>query len=164
MSADAARAALETARRVKEQQTTAYRPASFREPPRPPGSRLPNRSDVPASEAPDGQVRCEPGRIVLSAETVETAGSLKLSARGRGLVIAEGVNASQGIVTLKDGGVSVHTTSVTAQSRIFLCGQKDGGVPGWLRVSQITPGVGFSITSSSSRDESIVAYWITEGN
>lgn len=60
------------------------------------------------------------------------------------------------------GGALVGNTSVTANSRIFLTGQQDGGTPGWLRVSAKSAGMNFRIVSSSPTDTSVVAYEIFE--
>lgn len=165
MTADAARAALNAASRVKEQQANAFRAPSYREPQRPPGARLPGRprDDGPPREAPYGEVRYAPGKITLAAETVETPGPLKLTRRSGGLIMMEGLNARQGIVSLVCGYAVVENTSVTDLTRIFVCSQQDNGIPGWLRVTDIIPGVSFTILSSSQQDDSEVAFWMSEG-
>jgi hypothetical protein len=64
-----------------------------------------------------------------------------------------------GTTTLGSDGVAiVTTTAVQANTRIFLTGQNDGGIPGWLRVSERTPGVSFTIKSSEINDQSVVAW------
>jgi hypothetical protein len=63
-----------------------------------------------------------------------------------------------GTATLVAGTVTVSNTSVTANSRVFLTSQVDGGTPGWLRVSARTAGTSFTITSWSSSDTSTVAW------
>lgn len=93
---------------------------------------------------------------------VSTAGHVSIPTVGTGLRIAEGSNAKQGVATLVAGAVTVSNTSVTANSRIFLTSQSDGGTPGFLRVSARTPGTSFTITSSSGADTSVVAYQIFE--
>jgi hypothetical protein len=60
------------------------------------------------------------------------------------------------------GGALVANTSVTANSRIFLTSQADGGAPGFQRVSTRTAGVNFRIVSSSTTDTSTVAYEMFE--
>lgn len=60
------------------------------------------------------------------------------------------------------GGALVANTSVTADSRILLTGQADGGTPGFQRVSTRSVGVSFRIVSSSTTDTSTVAYEILE--
>lgn len=81
---------------------------------------------------------------------------------GSGFRTAEGSNAKQGVATLVAGAVTVANTSVTANSRIFLTGQQDGGTPGAVRVSSRVAGTSFTITSTSGTDTSIVAYEIFE--
>lgn len=93
---------------------------------------------------------------------LNTTGSVDISAPGEGLLVAEGSNAKQGVVTLSAGSAVVLNTSVTAVSRIQLTSQADGGTPGWLRVSARTPGTSFTITSSSNTDASVVAFEIFE--
>jgi hypothetical protein len=67
-----------------------------------------------------------------------------------------------GTTTLVAGSKTV-TETVTANSRIFLTSQSDGGTPGFLRVSSRNPGAStFTITSSDGGDTSTVAYLIVE--
>ena len=88
---------------------------------------------------------------------------LRIGTAGRGLMVAEGSNAKMGLATLAAGTVTVATTAVTANSRIFLTGQGDtAGTEGWLRVSARTAGTNFTITSSSGTDTSTVAWMIVE--
>jgi hypothetical protein len=89
-------------------------------------------------------------------------GGWALKTVGSGFRAAEGTNAKQGIVTLAGTTTVVNNTSVTANSRIFLTGQQDGGTPGSIRVSTRTAGTSFTITSTSSSDASVVAYEIFE--
>lgn len=76
--------------------------------------------------------------------------------------VKEGTNASMGTATLVAGTVTVNTTKVTANSRIFLSAQTTGAAPGALRVSARTAGTSFTITSTSGTDTSAVAWWIVE--
>lgn len=78
------------------------------------------------------------------------------------LKIKEGSNKRMGTATLTAGAATVNTTSVTANSRIFLTSNTDGGVVGFLRVSAISAGTSFTITSSSGTDTSTVAWLIVE--
>jgi hypothetical protein len=97
--------------------------------------------------------------------SVGVTGTVTAATPGIGFVVAEGdgSNAKQGTVVLADGAATVTNAAVTASSRIFLTGQDDGGgTPGWLRVSARTPGVSFTVTSSSVLDTSTVAYEIFE--
>lgn len=93
---------------------------------------------------------------------VSTDGDVSIPTVGTGLRVAEGLNAKQGVVTLVAGEAVVSNTAVTANSRIFLTSQDDGGTPGFLRVSTRTAGTSFTITSSSATDTSTVAYQIFE--
>lgn len=81
---------------------------------------------------------------------------------GKGLQVKEGTNAKMGTAVLVAGTVTVSTTAVTANSRIFLTNQVLGGTAGFLRVSARTAGTSFAITSSSGSDASTVAWWMVE--
>jgi len=81
---------------------------------------------------------------------------------GKGLFVKEGTNAKSGTAVLVGGAKVVATTAVTANSRIHVTSNVDGGTPGWLRVSTRTAGTSFTITSSSGTDTSTVAWWIVE--
>lgn len=83
--------------------------------------------------------------------------------RVNGLNVGTGTNIAQikhGRAVLVGGTVAVADASVTANSRIFVCGAVDGGTPGWLRVSARSAGVSFTITSSSGTDTSTVDWLI----
>lgn len=94
--------------------------------------------------------------------SIGPTGQISLQIAGRGLSVKEGANCKQGTATLVAGSVTVANTSVTANSRIFVTSQADGGTPGFLRVSARVAGTSFTITSSSGTDTSTVAYFITE--
>jgi hypothetical protein len=87
---------------------------------------------------------------------------IALCAKIAGLTVTEGSNKKMGVATLVAGAATVANTSVTANSRIFVFSQVDGGTPGWLRVSARVAGTSFTITSSSGTDTSTVAYLILE--
>ncbi|MFI0265644.1 right-handed parallel beta-helix repeat-containing protein [Streptomyces luteogriseus] len=78
------------------------------------------------------------------------------------LTVKEGTNARMGTAVLVGGVVTVPTTAVTANSRIFLTIQTPGGTPGAQWVSARTPGTGFQVASSSAADTSTVAWWIVD--
>ncbi len=99
---------------------------------------------------------------LLVQNALQVSGDISSMKVGSGLRITEGVNCKQGVATLVAGSVSVGNTSVTANSRIFLTSQVDGGTVGFLRVSARTAGTSFVITSSSATDTSTVAYQIYE--
>lgn len=67
-----------------------------------------------------------------------------------------------GTAVLVSGTATVADTSISANSRIMLTSNVDGGTPGWLRVSARSAGASFTITSSSVADTSTVAYTIIE--
>lgn len=91
-----------------------------------------------------------------------TTADLRIGTAGRGLRVAEGANAKMGTATLTAGAATVANTSVTANSRILLTSNADGGTPGWLRVSARTASTSFTITSSSGTDTSTVAWLMLE--
>lgn len=93
---------------------------------------------------------------------IQSAGHIATTVAGQGFKVKEGANAKMGIATLVAGTVTVSNTSVTANSRIFLTSNVDGGTPGFLRVSATVVGTSFTITSSSGTDTSKVAWEIRE--
>lgn len=93
---------------------------------------------------------------------LQTDNSMVFNVAGNGIKIAEGSNAKMGTSTLSGGTVTVSTTAVTANSRIFLTAQTSGAAPGALRVSAITAGTSFVITSTSGTDTSSVAWLIVD--
>lgn len=90
------------------------------------------------------------------------AGDVRVGTAGKGLFIKEGSNAKMGTAVLVGGTVTVSTTAVGTNSRIFLCSNVDGGTPGFLRVTTITNATSFVITSSSGTDTSTVAWIIID--
>lgn len=79
------------------------------------------------------------------------------------LIIDEGTNRIMGTATLSSGTVTVNTTKVTANSRIFLT--INGGTltnVGTPYVSARNAGTSFTITSTNSSDASDVAWIIIE--
>lgn len=88
--------------------------------------------------------------------------NLTLGTAGGGLRVKEGTNARMGTATLVAGTVTVNTTAVTANSRIFLTAQTSGAAPGALRISARVAGASFTITSTSGTDTSAVAWMIVE--
>lgn len=84
-------------------------------------------------------------------------------AQGAKMVVTEGGTASRmGAVTLSCGTVTVNTTAVKANSRIFLTSQQSGGTPGVVGVSARVNGTSFTITSSSATDTSNIAWFIVD--
>jgi hypothetical protein len=91
------------------------------------------------------------------------SGNLSFSTAGGGIAIKEGSNAKMGTATLSSGTVTVNTTAVTANSRIFLT--VNGGTltnVGTVYISARSAGASFTITSSNGSDASDVAWVIIE--
>jgi len=90
---------------------------------------------------------------------------VKIKQPGKGIAIAEGLNAKLGTVKLKSGSVFVDNVLVTEKTKIFFSHK---GLPtlcdtrGLLSYRTI-PKVGFEIKSSSYEDYSDVDYLIVEG-
>lgn len=94
---------------------------------------------------------------------VTLVNNLKLGTAGAGVYIKEGSNATMGTATLTAGTVTVSTTKVTANSRIFLT--VNGGTltnVGAQYISARTAGTSFVITSLNILDSSNVAWIIVE--
>lgn len=89
-------------------------------------------------------------------------GNVSVATAGNGLMVAEGSNAKMGTAALTAGAATVSTTAVTANSRIFLTSNADGGAPGFVRVSARVAGTSFTITSSSGTDTSTIAWMMVE--
>lgn len=100
----------------------------------------------------------------FNGTALQVNGSISVISVGAGFRVAEGSNARQGTVVLSGGTATVANTTVTANSRIFLTSQADGGTPGFVRVSSRVAGTSFTITSSSGTDTSTIAYEIFEPN
>jgi len=95
---------------------------------------------------------------------VTTTGDVIMSAAGKGLRIKEGgAAAKMGTLTLNGTTeVTVATTAVTANSRIFLSVQEPGGTPaGACYVSSRVAGTSFGV-KGVALDTSIVAWLIVE--
>lgn len=82
----------------------------------------------------------------------------------KGLGIKEGSNAKMGIATLVDGTVTVSTTAVTANSRIYITAQNLGTItiPVGYAISDRNAGSDFTILSANSLDTSEVSWIIIE--
>ena len=100
------------------------------------------------------------GTTTDNASKLQVAGNLSLTTAGNKLLIATGTNASVGLSTLVGGTVTVSTTAVTSNSGIMLTCRTVGGTQGLLRISAITGGTSFVITSSSALDTSQIAWLI----
>jgi hypothetical protein len=98
----------------------------------------------------------------FTGDVNSSTGNVLISTIGKGLEVKTGTNAKIGTAVLAAGTNTVLNSSVTANSRIFVTSNTDGGTPGWLRVSAKTVGTSFVITSSSATDTSTVAWMIVE--
>jgi len=90
---------------------------------------------------------------------------LKLDNVGTGFYVKEGTNATMGTATLASGTVTVSTTKVTANSRIYLT--INGGTltnVGTPYISARSAGTNFTISSTNVLDASNVAWVIVEPN
>lgn len=78
-----------------------------------------------------------------------------------GLKIGQVVGVSTiGGATLVAGTVVVATTAVLATSRIFVTRSNIAGVPGYLSVTAVAPGISFTVTSSNVGDTSNFDWFI----
>lgn len=95
--------------------------------------------------------------------TTKLEGSVTLPVAGNGVLIKEGTNATMGTATLSGGTVTVNTTKVTANSRIFLT--INGGTltnVGSTYISARSAGTSFTISSTNVLDASQVAWLLFE--
>jgi hypothetical protein len=102
--------------------------------------------------------------VDTATSTTKAGGNLSCVTAGKGLRVAEGANAKQGVATLVAGTVTVSNTSVTATSRILLTVQSLGTVtaPKAIAVTARTAATSFVITSADATDTSVVAWEIFE--
>lgn len=63
-----------------------------------------------------------------------------------------------GKATLVNGSVAVTLPAVDANSVILVSRMTPAGTLGYLSVPSVTPGTGFTITSSSATDNSLIGY------
>ena len=90
-------------------------------------------------------------------------GNINVTASGKGFGVKEGGAAARmGTAVLVAGTVTVNTTSVAANSRIFLTVQVAGGTQGHLSIGARVAGTSFVINSTSGTDTSTVAWEIKE--
>ncbi len=120
----------------------------------------------------DGTIAIGSKALNITAPTNIISGDLSVTTTGKGIKIAEGVNARLGVAILASGTIVVPNTSVTANSRIFVTPQSViGSEVGAVRVSAIVPSTSFTITSYrcnntpiiATNDNSVVAWQIIEG-
>jgi hypothetical protein len=98
---------------------------------------------------------------------LEVSGDIRISGTN-GLKITEGANGTMGVsaaLAANAGGsfITIATTKVTANSRIFLTrNTQAGGVGSAIFVSARVAGTSFTIRSTSTTETSTVAWWIVE--
>lgn len=109
-----------------------------------------------------GNITASLGNISAPLGQMSCFGPMDVTGSGNGYKATEAANSKQGTGTLAAGTVTVANTSVTANSRIFITSNADGGTPGFLRVASRVVGTSFTVTSSSGTDTSTFAYEIFE--
>lgn len=100
---------------------------------------------------------CTDNDLYLSGQTADYTDAGTLTSGNCGVPVTR-----SGTGVLVAGVLTVNTAMVTANSRIFLTSQVDGGTPGFLRVTARVAGTSFTVTSSSVADTSTFAWEIIE--
>lgn len=100
---------------------------------------------------------------VVTGDVTVTSGNVLINTAGKGLRVKEGSNATMGTLTLNGTSeVTVSTTAVTANSRIFLTSNTVGGTPlGVAYVSSRVANTSFGVKGAAT-DTSVVAWMIVE--
>lgn len=136
------------------------------------GGTTPAAGTFTAVTATTGDVTATLGDIVSSAGSVSAAttvtatlgdvtatnGDLSLGTAGNKLKITEGANASMGVsgaLSGTPGTITISTTAVTANSRIFLTRASAAGTLGNLTVASIVAGNSFDITSDANETSTV---------
>jgi hypothetical protein len=120
-----------------------------------------NNAEVGRFTATNGNLLIGTTTDAASTDKVQANGNLNLITAGNKIKIATGTNASIGTSgAIAAGTVTVSTTAVTANSKIFLSRASAAGTLGLLSVGTITAGSSFTITSSNTLDTSTVNWWI----
>ena len=117
---------------------------------------------IPATFQAPGFVSAATTVTATLGAITATNGNLVLGTAGNKLQIATGANASVGTATLVAGTVTVATTAVTTNSKIFVTVGALGTVaaPQAMHVDAIVNGVSFDITSADVTDTSDVNWFI----
>lgn len=123
-----------------------------------------NKTNTAASEVSDLWFATQKAGTLTLGLKLTDQGQLAIQQSGAGLSVKEGSNCKMGTSTLVGGTVTVSTTAVTTNSRIFLTTQSLGtvAVPTDIAVTARTNGTSFVITSASATDTSVVAWMIVE--
>lgn len=117
---------------------------------------------LPAAITAPGSVSATTTLTATLGAITATNGNLVLGTAGNKLSIATGANASVGTAELVAGTVTVSTTAVTTNSKIFVTVATLGTVaaPQAMYVDAIVNGTSFDITSADGTDTSFVNWWI----
>lgn len=123
--------------------------------------------DLVVKNMTNGAAATEKVRVASTGTVTVANGDLVLNTAGNGINIKEGANARMGITDVFPTGnpntVTVSTTEVTANSRIFLTAQTNpAGNPVELYISARNAGTDFSITAHSNSFDGAVAWLIME--
>jgi hypothetical protein len=103
------------------------------------------------------------GAFSAAVTLTGAAANLVLATAGSGIKIAEGSNATMGTGTLSGGTVTISTTKVTANSRIFLSYYGTPGVsPSPLFVSARSAGTSFDVSNAGSPGSGTFVWMIVE--
>lgn len=120
---------------------------------------------VPATNALNGFGISTPTATLHAVGTIKLDGSVTLPTAGNGILIKEGTNATMGTATLSGGTITINTTKVTANSRVFI--SINGGT--LTNVGSVyedkanrTAGTSFIIKSTNVLDAADVAWVIIE--
>ena len=116
-----------------------------------------NRGDTGALVITDGTPG-DDGRLAIDMQGTVTANG-DVAIQGK-LKVAEGLDKTVGQAVLNNGVVTVTTTAVRTNSRIFLSYAGITGQLGILYSNEIQDGTSFEIHSTSATDNSPVNYWI----
>lgn len=110
----------------------------------------------------DGTAARDTNLYRSAASVLATDDDFAINVAGKALKIKEGSNATMGTATCNGATpVTVSTTAVTANSRIFITINTVGGTPALVWVSSRSAGVSFAITSVAG-NTSVVAWLIVE--
>lgn len=101
------------------------------------------------------------GSAFTYSDAVTINGDLTLGTAGNKIFITTGSNASIGTsAAMTAGTITISTTAVSANSKVFLSVATPGGTQGFLSVGTIVAGTSFVINSSGATDTSTVNWWI----
>jgi len=117
-------------------------------PPLASGVSITNHYGIVIEEPTRGSTRNQAIRVIGGESWF--GGDIVCGTAGKGVKVAEGSDATMGLVATSGGSATVSTTKVTANSRIFLCVQANGGTATAAEVTSRIPGTSFSITVTGS--------------